>query len=86
MVRVPQMKLTFQKGCGSNWPRDLYNDVEGRKSTFYLQKLQRLKNEYSIEKILKKHVKNLQTEYFVKYKGYPNKFNEWIPTSNLPTI
>lgn len=56
--------------------------------TFYPQELQkvRLKEEYKIEKILKKRMRKKQTEYFVKYKGYPNKFNEWIPVSHLLTL
>jgi hypothetical protein len=56
--------------------------------TFYPQELQkvRLKEEYRIEKILKKRMRKKQIEYLVKYKGYPIKFNEWIPSSHLLSL
>ncbi|XP_035229671.1 uncharacterized protein LOC118201641 [Stegodyphus dumicola] len=66
--------------------KDLLGDSV--KGTFYAQELQkvRLKEEYRIEKILKKRIHKNQTEYFVKYRGYPDKFNQWIPASNLLSI
>ncbi|XP_035204745.1 uncharacterized protein LOC118179691 [Stegodyphus dumicola] len=66
--------------------KDLLGDSV--KGTFYAQELQkvRLKEEYRIEKILKKRMRKKQTEYFVKYRGYPDKFNQWIPASNLLSI
>ena len=53
--------------------------------TFYSQELQKVqpKNEYTIEKILKKRWRKGRLEYEVKFKGYPSKFNQWIPSSNL---
>lgn len=56
--------------------------------TFYPQELQkvRMKEEYRIEKILKKRTRKKQTEYFVKYSGYPDKFNQWIPASDLLSL
>ena len=38
---------------------------------------------YKIEKILRKRQKNNQTEYFVKWLGYSDKFNQWIKKSDL---
>ncbi|XP_035225456.1 uncharacterized protein LOC118197988 [Stegodyphus dumicola] len=66
--------------------KDLLGDSV--KGTFYAQELQkvRLKDQYRIEKILKKRMRKKQTEYFVKYRGYPDKFNQWIPASNLLSI
>lgn len=63
--------------------RDLLNEpITG---TFYAEELQkvRAKQEYTIEKILKKRTNKGATEYFIKYRGYPQKFNQWIPASNL---
>lgn len=38
---------------------------------------------YKIEKILRRRKKNNKTEYFVKWLGYPDKFNQWIQQSDL---
>ncbi|GBO34007.1 hypothetical protein AVEN_90468-1 [Araneus ventricosus] len=56
--------------------------------TFYLQELQKvkLKESFPVEKILKKRTKKKRLEYFVKFKGYPNKFNQWITASNISAI
>ncbi|GBO36397.1 Putative uncharacterized transposon-derived protein F54H12.3 [Araneus ventricosus] len=56
--------------------------------TFYLQELQKvkLKESFPVEKILKKRTKKKRFQYFVKFKGYPNKFNQWIPASNISAI
>ena len=40
---------------------------------------------YKIEKILRRRKRNNQKEYFVKWLGYPEKFNQWIPQSDLKT-
>ena len=41
---------------------------------------------YKIEKILQKRERNRISEVLVKWKGWPNKFNLWIPESNLKDI
>lgn len=41
------------------------------------------KNEYRVEKILKKRVKNNVVEYFLKWYGWPDSENSWEPESNL---
>lgn len=58
---------------------------EAIQGTFYAQELQKVdpKDQFTIEKILKKRNRNGQVEYLVKYKGYPTKFNQWIPSPNL---
>ncbi|XP_054711451.1 uncharacterized protein LOC129221040 [Uloborus diversus] len=61
---------------------------ESIQGTFYSQELQKvkLKEDYTIEKILKKRVRKNKTEYFVKFRGYPEKFNQWITASNLSSL
>lgn len=56
--------------------------------TFYVQELQKvsLKSHYTVEKILKKRMRNKRLEYLVKYRGYPTKFNQWIPAFNLTRL
>jgi hypothetical protein len=40
-------------------------------------------NEFEVEGILKKRIRNNKVEYLVKWKGYDNTENTWEPTSNL---
>lgn len=52
-------------------------DIKGR---FYEQELQRViktDDVYEIESILKSRKRNGKIEYYVKWKGYPDKFNSW---------
>lgn len=53
--------------------------------TFYREELQKVrpKEEFSIEKIIKKRKRNRRIDYFVKFKGYPQKFNQWISSDDL---
>lgn len=55
------------------------------KGTFYPQELQKVKpkENYTIEKILDKRIRKKRVEYKVKFKGYPSKFDQWIPSSDL---
>lgn len=48
--------------------------------TFYEQELQKVSDSgfYPVEKILKKRKRQGKTEYFVKFLGYPEKFNTWV--------
>ena len=41
---------------------------------------------YKIEKILQKRKRNRISEVLVKWKGWPDKFNSWIPESDLQDI
>ena len=77
---------------------DLQNDpVEGR---FYEEELQKVDydptREYKIEKVLKTRTVGGKKQYFVKWLGWPDKFNSWVSgikdigsgtttKSNIPT-
>ena len=68
------------------WIKDLLDEpIQG---TFYPQELQKvqLKEKYTIEKILAKRTRKRRVEYKVKFKGYPSKFDQWIPASDLFSI
>ena len=60
-------------------------DWEGEpvKGTFYAEELQKIapKNDdtfYKIEKVVRTRIRNGKREYFVKWYGYPEKFNSWV--------
>ena len=40
-------------------------------------------NVYDVEKVLKTRRRNGKIEYYVKWKGYPDKFNFWIDSCSL---
>jgi hypothetical protein len=58
---------------------------ESIKGKFYEQEIQRVGKRdddlFEIEKILKTRKHGSRVEYYVKWKGYPEKFNSW--TSDL---
>ena len=57
--------------------------------TFYEPELQKIiKNDdvYRVEKIIRKRKRKGVTEYFVKWKGYPDKFNSWVPESDISKL
>ena len=62
-------------------------DTKGKEiqGTFYETELQKTKQEiYRIEKVLKKRTRsNGVKEVYVKWKGYSNDFNSWIPVTDL---
>lgn len=41
---------------------------------------------YQIEKVLKRRGKGAQAEAFVKWVGYPNKFNSWVRSADIEGI
>lgn len=51
------------------------------KGKFYEQEIQRIEKSddvFEIEKVIKTKRRNGKLEYFVKWKGYPDKFNSWV--------
>ena len=64
-------------------------DQEELSGTFYNEELQKVIKEddvYEVEKILKSRGKGKNKEVFVKWLGYPAKFNSWIPASEVKDI
>jgi Integrase core domain/Chromo (CHRromatin Organisation MOdifier) domain len=63
----------------------MHEKVDG---VFYEPELQKIRiskdDLHVVEKILKTRKKNKHTEYFVKWRGYPDKFNSW--TSDIIKI
>jgi hypothetical protein len=73
----------------ANVPRDLrtykLRDDSGEevKGSWYKDEVQPIgENEYLIEKILSRKVVNKQKLIHVKWKGWPSKFNSWVPESD----
>ena len=72
--RIPRKPVVYTL---KDWDGEI---VEG---TFYETELQRVEKDdqdvFKIEKILRRRKnKNGKMQYFVKWKGYPAKFNSWI--------
>jgi transposase InsO family protein len=68
--------------------RDLTDDlIDG---TFYQSELQKVikpeDNLYRVEKVLKKRRRGRTKEVFVKWAGWPNKFNSWVSENSLEKI
>ena len=56
---------------------------------FYEVELQKVIKEddvYRVEKVLRKQKRKGVVEYFVKWKGYPDKFNSWVVESDISKL
>ena len=98
-VRITKWKRGFEKGFTPNWTEEIFfvknvlhtkpttykikdwanDDVEG---SFYEQELQKVEQEiFRIGEVLEEDKRRRKS--LVKWSGYPDKFNEWIPTRNV---
>jgi hypothetical protein len=58
--------------------RDLAGeDIKGKFYEPELQKVIKTDDVYEVEKVLKTRKRNGNVEYYVKWRGYPDKFNSW---------
>ena len=96
-VRITRKKGTFEKGFTPNWTEEVFtiSSVKATKpppytiedtlgepvqETFYEQDLQLSVQEiFRIERVLKKK----KNQVFVKWKGYNDAFNSWVPLTDL---
>ncbi len=62
-------------------------DLNGEeiKGSFYEQELQKTTkdNVYIIEEKLKSRIRNGEKEWYVKWYGFPQKYNSWIKESDF---
>ena len=60
---------------------DLKNQEKQR---FYPEEIQKIiVKKYRIEKIIKRRVKNGNTQYYIKWLNYPVSFNSWVDSSDV---
>ena len=67
---------------------DLENDaVDGNYCQQELQKVSKsLNNKWKIEKVLKRRIRNKKPEVFVKWRGWPKKFNSWVSEADIDML
>ena len=57
---------------------------------FYPEELQKVKIDnnslYLVEKVLGHRTRNNRSEVLVKWRGYPKKYNEWIPKDQIQSL
>ena len=74
----------------SDPPTYILKDLAGEviKGKFYEQEIQPIEHKpedvYIVERVLKTRRRGRKTEYFVKWRNYPDKFNSWV--DNIETI
>ena len=76
--------FTVSKQIRRDPPVYKLKDYDGKelKGTFYekeLQKVIKSDDVYEVEKIIKKRGRGRNVQYLLKWLGYPNKFNSWVP-------
>ena len=99
-VRVSKLKNIVAKGYTPNWTEEVFEidqilptnpityklrDLMGEEiqGSWYAQQLQLTdQNTFRVEKVLRKK----KDQAFVKWSGYPTKFNSWIPLTDLKKL
>ena len=84
-------KISSRRYSDSNLPIYQLEEDDGSPITgnFYEDELQEVKKTddiYKVEKVLKTRGRGRRTEYFVKWAGYPDKYNSWIPKGDLQKL
>ena len=59
------------------------NQIEGSFYTNEIQLVDKSDSIYQIEKVVNKRTRRGQIEYLVKWQGYPEEANSWVPQSDL---
>ena len=74
----------------SDPPRYLLKDLKDEDVTgsFYEEEMHKVPKadygiNYNIDKVLKKRTRNKKKEVFVSWKGWPEKFNQWVPAKDV---
>ena len=98
-VRISIHKTLFEKGATANWSEEIFEiiDVKPLKPTvyrirdlageeiagsFYREQLQKTNQSvYRIDRIVRR--RPATKEVLVKWSGYPDKFNSWIPETDV---
>ena len=94
-LRISKYKIIFTKGYIPNWSKVfvtkkvknttsrtyVISDLKDEEvvGTFYEKELQKTKQEFTIEKVIKRKGDKLH----VKWKGYANLFNIWIDKKDI---
>ena len=96
-VRISVHKTLFEKGATANWSEEIFEITnllptqpivycikdladEPVIGTFYREQLQKTnQNVYRIDRVVRKR----GDEVLVKWSGYPDKFNSWIPKTDV---
>ena len=78
--RFPTTPLTYAI-------KDLTDEqIKGRFYEPELQLIVREDNVYDVEKVLRTRRRNGKVEYYIKWKGYPDKFNFWSGTCSVNIV
>ena len=59
------------------------NQIEGSFYTSEIQLVDKSDSIYQIEKVVNKRTRQGRIEYLVKWQGYPDEANSWVPQSDL---
>ena len=73
-MQISKLKGKFEKGFLPNFSTELFTATIKHVDV------------YEVEKILKKQGRGSNVQYFVKWLGYPNKFNSWVNASEINMI